>query len=151
MFDISEQHGRRRGVRCPFAPSETSLPSKCVFTPICLSGSFHESLRFPLDGRVSGCNHAQAQHFPDCRVNARTMAPDESRREQNRQFKDRRGALCPFDTLFPSSRTVSLAFFQSCEWRMWTSSETVFLFDWCSGYSLWRLPMETALCFSRTG
>lgn len=39
----------------PFLPSAL-LPSpsssKCVFTPICLSGSFHESLRFPLDGRA---------------------------------------------------------------------------------------------------
>lgn len=64
MFDISERSERGEGGRWidrwRFAPSSRNVPSslslpsssKCVFTPIYLSGSFHESLRFPLDGRA---------------------------------------------------------------------------------------------------
>lgn len=53
MFDISERRGGWLG-RLAFSPSnwKRPCPCKCVFTPICLSGSFHESLRFPLDGRA---------------------------------------------------------------------------------------------------
>lgn len=65
----------RRGGQMPSSPSfsflhkpraNVSAPppsSKYVFTPICLSGSFHESLRCPPGRRVSECNHAQARAY----------------------------------------------------------------------------------------
>lgn len=85
----------------PFLPSAL-LPSpsssKCVFTPICLSGSFHESLRFPLDGRarlsmLTTHNRPTFSRLPPPvlqRVPRRSYTRRTNpARGRNRQFKDR--------------------------------------------------------------
>lgn len=85
----------------PFLPSAL-LPSpsssKCVFTPICLSGSFHESLRFPLDGRARlsmlTTHNRLTFSRPPPPVLQRVPRRSYTRRTnpargRNRQFKDR--------------------------------------------------------------
>lgn len=85
----------------PFLPSAL-LPSpsssKCVFTPICLSGSFHESLRFPLDGRARlsmlTTHNRPTFSRPPPPVLQRVPRRSYTRRTnpargRNRQFKDR--------------------------------------------------------------